>query len=48
MKTFIEKACKDLYEVDNFSEKEYSFKEKFVSFEEYIRIFVQVNTNSPS
>lgn len=40
MNTFIDKACQDLYEVDKFSENEYKFKEKFVSFEEYIRIFV--------
>lgn len=48
MKSFIERACNELYAVDDFSEKHYSFKAKFVSFQEYIRIFVQVNTSSPS
>jgi hypothetical protein len=48
MNSFIDKACKELYEVDNFSANYYEFKSKFVSFEEYIRIFVEVNTISPS
>lgn len=48
MRGFIEKACKELYEVDDFIAKHYEFKAKFVSFEEYIRIFVEVNTSSPS
>lgn len=48
MKSFIEKACKQLYEVDDFSENHYHFKDKFVSFQQYIRIFVDVNTSSPS
>lgn len=33
MKGFIERACKELYQVDEFSEKNYGFSEKFVSFE---------------
>lgn len=49
MKTFIEKACKELYSVDDFSASYYNFQNAtFVSFQEYIRIFVEVNTKNPS
>ena len=39
--------CKKLYQIDQHSQKFYGFDEVFVSFSEYIQIFVQVNSEKP-
>ena len=41
------KNCEELFNTDDQSKKNYSFKEPFVSFEEYIKIFVEVNSEKP-
>ena len=48
MKGFMETACKELFDVNEFFKGYYGFPVDFISFKEYIRIFVEVNTNSPS
>ena len=39
--------CKKLYQIDKHSQTFYGFKSVFVSFSEYIQIFVQVNSEKP-
>ena len=36
-----------MYHIDDHSKTFYKFNEVFVSFQEYIKIFVDVNTNKP-
>lgn len=36
-----------MYQIDQHSQKFYGFDEVFVSFSEYIKIFVQVNSEKP-
>lgn len=39
--------CKELYKIDDYSKKLYNFQDPFVSFQEYIKIFVHVNSEKP-
>ena len=48
MKSFIETSSQELFDVSIFFKKFYDFKVDFISFKEYIQIFVEVNTNSPT
>ena len=40
MKGFMETACKELFDVNEFFKGYYKFSVDFISFKEYIRIFV--------
>lgn len=40
-------SCNRLYNIDELSKQFYGFKSAFVSFSEYIKIFVQVNSEKP-
>ena len=48
MKKFIEASSQELFDVSKFFKDFYSFRTDFISFQEFIRIFVEVNTSSPS